>query len=601
MLAEEGFIAYAKKRSGSSISATLEEVQNGLDELLDLAPDMLQGRSIASSATGPGISIIGYSRGGLMALRLAELQATTTKPFVKIDKVIIQAAAPGEDLSDPGNTGQWIDGGASTFDDAVTMDEYLSDGSIGDTNNIGMVNAATSEFFLLAANNDQPLNNPHNNLVDLVTTAHNRLDSRGVTSTLKIYDDWMPPNSGHQLFESVEDGGQDLLNLPGYYWHDVIRHLYGQPITESTALIPKPATITVDAGGGADYTTIQAAIVSASAGDTIEVSAGTYTENINFNGKNISVIGAGPDLSIIDGGGSGSVVTCDGGETSMTVLDGFTITNGSATYGGGMNNDSSNPTVTNCTFSGNTADDDGGGMYNNDSSSPTVTNCTFSGNTANNDGGGMYNNDSSSPMVTNCTFSGNTANDDGGGMYNYASSSPTVTNCIFWTNSPDEIYNIGGAPAVNYSNIHGGWTGAGGTENINIDPLFVDDDGADNVVGTDDDNLHLLGSSPCIDAGDPNYPEDANKFDIDGDARVIGGRIDIGADEYTFGELSDFSDNGIVNFEDFAFLAYYWQGYVCEEPDWCEGCDYNQSGVVDVNDLMRFCENWLWQASWYEH
>ena len=59
MLAEEGFIAYAKKRSGSSISATLEEVQNGLDELLDLAPDMLQGRSIASSATGPGISIIG--------------------------------------------------------------------------------------------------------------------------------------------------------------------------------------------------------------------------------------------------------------------------------------------------------------------------------------------------------------------------------------------------------------------------------------------------------------------------------------------------------------------------------------------------------------
>ena len=243
MLAEEGFIAYAKKRSGSSISETLKEVQNGLDELLDLAPDMLQGRSIASSATGPGTSIIGYSRGGLMALRIAELQATTNKSFVKIDKVIIQAAAPGEDLSDPGNTGQWIDGGASTFGDAVTMDEYLSDGSIGDTDNIGMVNAATSEFFLLAANNDQPLNNPHNNLVDLVTTAHNRLDSRGVTSTLKIYDDWMPPESGHQLFESVEDGGQDLLNLPGYYWHDVIRHLQGQPVTESTALIPEPNSV----------------------------------------------------------------------------------------------------------------------------------------------------------------------------------------------------------------------------------------------------------------------------------------------------------------------------------------------------------------------
>lgn len=238
MLAEEGFIAYAKKRTGSSISATLTEVQNGLDELLDLTPGMLQGHSIVSNATGPGTSIIGYSRGGLMTLRLAELQATTKKSFVKIDKVIIQAASPGEDLSAPGNTGQWVDGGASTFADAVTMDEYLSDGSIGGADNIGMVNAATSEFFLLAANNDQPTDNPNNNLVDLVTTAHNRLVNRGVTSSLKIYDDWMPHESGHLLFESVEDGGQDLLNLPGYYWHDVIRHLQGQPVTESTSLIP---------------------------------------------------------------------------------------------------------------------------------------------------------------------------------------------------------------------------------------------------------------------------------------------------------------------------------------------------------------------------
>ena len=43
----------------------------------------------------------------------------------------------------------------------------------------------------------------------------------------------------------------------------------------------------------------------------------------------------------------------------------------------------------------------------NDSSSPTVTNCTFSGNSASR-GGGMYNG-SSSPRLTNCTFSGNSA------------------------------------------------------------------------------------------------------------------------------------------------------------------------------------------------
>jgi len=107
-------------------------------------------------------------------------------------------------------------------------------------------------------------------------------------------------------------------------------------------------------------------------GDEIIVSPGTYLEKINFNGKAITVRSArgDPADTIIDGGWNGSVVTCDSGETSTTVLDGFTITNGSAIYGGGMCNDSSSPTVTSCTFSGNTADDDGG-MFNN-YSSPTA-------------------------------------------------------------------------------------------------------------------------------------------------------------------------------------------------------------------------------------
>ena len=84
-------------------------------------------------------------------------------------------------------------------------------------------------------------------------------------------------------------------------------------------------------------------------------------------------------------------------------IDGFTITLGNAdgsssphNFGGGMLNNSSSPTVTNCTFSANEAIS-GGGMLNR-YSSPTVTNCTFSGNEVSSNGGGMSNlYDSSSP------------------------------------------------------------------------------------------------------------------------------------------------------------------------------------------------------------
>ncbi len=115
--------------------------------------------------------------------------------------------------------------------------------------------------------------------------------------------------------------------------------------------------------------------------DEIVVAEGEYFENINFLGKAVTLRSTDPNdpvvvvNTIINGGGVGSVVTCISGEWPNTVLSGFTITGGN---GGGMYNLSSSPTVTNCTFSGNTASS-GGGMFN-ANSSPTVTNCTFSGN-----------------------------------------------------------------------------------------------------------------------------------------------------------------------------------------------------------------------------
>ncbi len=261
--------------------------------------------------------------------------------------------------------------------------------------------------------------------------------------------------------------------------------------------------------------TIQAGINAANPGDVVRVASGEYFENINFNGKAITVQSFNPKLPdvvmavIINGGGSGSVVTCNSGEGADTILSGFVITGGNAVYGGGMLNSLSSPTVTNCSFSGNTSVLDGGGMSNIITSSPTVTNCTFSGNTAIVSGGGMSNS-GGSPTVTNCTFSGNMASGEGGGMYNF-DTSPTVTNCTFSLNTA----NLGGggmndqissSPTVTNCTFSGNTASSGGgMSNQNTSNPTVTNTGfcfntPDQIVGsyTDNGGISLLhcGSPP---------------------------------------------------------------------------------------------------------
>jgi hypothetical protein len=45
-------------------------------------------------------------------------------------------------------------------------------------------------------------------------------------------------------------------------------------------------------------------------------------------------------------------------------------------------------------------------------------------------------------------------------------------------------------------------------------------------------DYHLLPISPCIDAGDPDYVAGSNETDLDGNPRIISGRIDMGAYEH---------------------------------------------------------------------
>jgi hypothetical protein len=101
------------------------------------------------------------------------------------------------------------------------------------------------------------------------------------------------------------------------------------------------------------YTTIQSGINAANNGDTVLVAPGTYNENINFNGKAITVTSSGgAAVTIIDGGSIAPAVTFTSGEGSTSVISGFTIQHGGSYTGkpGGVYLYNSNPTILNNTI-----------------------------------------------------------------------------------------------------------------------------------------------------------------------------------------------------------------------------------------------------------
>jgi len=107
---------------------------------------------------------------------------------------------------------------------------------------------------------------------------------------------------------------------------------------------PTDVTATVCAQG-CDFSTIQAAIDAAFYGDTVLVRAGVYEENIDFLGKEIAVVAEdGPAFTLISGV-EGSVVTFENQETRSAVLQGFSMTNGFASEGGGIKILSSSPSI----------------------------------------------------------------------------------------------------------------------------------------------------------------------------------------------------------------------------------------------------------------
>ncbi len=214
-------------------------------------------------------------------------------------------------------------------------------------------------------------------------------------------------------------------------------------------------TIYVGDDGQTDFASIQAGIDAAVDGDTVLVAPGEYviTEPVTFRGKAITVKSeGGPDETTIRMGtpadnNRGSVVVFENGETTASILEGFTITGGISSWvssanayaGGGIYFNASSGSLINCAVVKNRADNGGGGgvsaAYG---SSPILTNCSLTGNSAILAGGGVLCYINSSMTMTDCIISGNSSLSLGGGVYGGSNSSITMTNCTIISNTAQD-------------------------------------------------------------------------------------------------------------------------------------------------------------------
>jgi predicted outer membrane repeat protein len=213
----------------------------------------------------------------------------------------------------------------------------------------------------------------------------------------------------------------------------------------SVLTLPVPAlavTYHVAPDGGGDFPTIQAALDAATDGDEIELSSGVFSgagnRDLDFQGKVLALRSASGDPATC-------TLNCEGseaaphrglrfhsGETSASLVDGITITNGfmaGEPLGGAIVCESaSSPSIVSCVFSGN----QGSAVVCTDACASVFTDCVFVGNAGGE--GGAIRCDSSFLVINGCRFQENTANWNGGAFHGHASQA-RFSNCVFVGNT----------------------------------------------------------------------------------------------------------------------------------------------------------------------
>jgi len=357
-----------------------------------------------------------------------------------------------------------------------------------------------------------------------------------------------------------------------------------------------------------DYQTIQAAIDSSADGDTVLVQSGTYYENLVIMEHPVtlaSMILLTDDPSyieetIIDGGWAGSVLDIRE-NTNGTMIRGFTIRNGLADWGGGVNYYGnawdSELRLIDLLVTGNEARDIGGGIsiysgsvwvsrvsfMDNHSggrggggffySSTHMSDCEFITNRAGTEGGGFYSRgrlnldrvliyqneagatsggfhfSAGSAFMNHLTVAQNHAPEDscGGMSFDFMSgdgidSSGYMTNSILWGNSGYQIQSLYARIRSDQEATIGYCIIQGGEDSVYFthDPVnWLDGilDADPLFLDPDNSNYHLSANSPCIDAGDPDV------LDLDGTRSDIGAFAHYQRSAYIGGDVQDFLSN----------------------------------------------------------
>lgn len=263
--------------------------------------------------------------------------------------------------------------------------------------------------------------------------------------------------------------------------------------SQQTITIREPDTITVDPGGGGDYTTIRTAIANSQPGDTILVNSGTYSDGyMRITIPGLHIKGAGWEDTVMDASGyaSGFYILTDSSTNSYgdyTIVEGLSIY-GTTTYGAIFINEADRVIVQNNCFYDSQA-----GVWQILGSSSTIRNniiggCTY-GIYASTKDMFAYNN-----IINNCEY----------GLYlrNYYYDYDRIlllNNCITNTDTVIHISITQGDYLIQYNTA---WDcdDTTYTENRNIfeDPLFT---GFTDDSDYTNDDFTLSSSSPCVDKG----------------------------------------------------------------------------------------------------